>query len=63
VAKYLKLDIKAVQGLDGEIDESKSIVEPEKALYVLGDKGERLPANAIHGFDEMQKVFNKATGH
>jgi dienelactone hydrolase len=63
MAKYLKLDIKAVQGADGEIDESKSAVEPEKALYVFGDKGERLPANAVNGFDEMQKVFNKATGH
>lgn len=63
MAKYLKLDIKAVQGADGEIDESKSMIEPEKGLYVFGDKGERLPANAIHGFDEMQKVFNKATEH
>ncbi len=63
MAKYLKLDIKAIQGADGEIDESKSVVEPEKNLYVFGDKGERLPANAIHGFDEMVKVFNKVTGH
>ncbi|WP_448698377.1 alpha/beta hydrolase family protein [Mucilaginibacter sp. AW1-3] len=63
MAKYLKLDIKAVQGADGEIDETKSAIEPEKALYVFGDKGERLPANAIHGFDEMQKVFNNATRH
>jgi len=62
MAKYLKLDIKTIQGVDGEIDESKSIVEPEKNLYVFGDKGERLPTNAIHGFDEMVKVFNKATG-
>jgi hypothetical protein len=62
MAKYLKLDIKNIQGADGEIDESKSIVEPEKALYVFGDKGERLPVNAIHGFDAMQKVFDKATG-
>jgi len=62
MAKYLKLDIKTIQGNDGEIDESKSAIEPEKALYVFGDKGERLPANAIKGFDEMQKVFNKVTG-
>ncbi|OCX53055.1 acetylxylan esterase [Mucilaginibacter sp. PPCGB 2223] len=63
MAKYLKLDIKAVQGADGEVDETKSAIEPEKALYVFGDKGERLPANAVHGLDEIQKVFNKSTGH
>ncbi|WP_246001729.1 dienelactone hydrolase family protein [Mucilaginibacter gracilis] len=61
MAQHLSLDIKAVEDADGNIDETKSTVEKEQALYVFGDKGERLPANAIHGFEQMQKVFNEAT--
>ena len=38
---------------------SKVTIEKENALYVFGDKGERLPANAIHGFDNMVKIFDK----
>lgn len=63
MAKYLNLDLKAVQDANGEIDESKASVEKEQALYVFGDHGERLPANAIKGFDEMEKVFNIPTGN
>jgi dienelactone hydrolase len=63
MAKNLGLNIKAIQGAQGDIDESKSVVEDEKALYVFGDKGERLPVNAIHGFDNMVKVFDKATAN
>lgn len=61
MATNLGLDIKAIEDTNGEIDESKSTVEPEQALHVFGDKGERLPANAIHGFEQMVKVFDKAT--
>jgi dienelactone hydrolase len=63
MAKNLGLDIKAVQDASGNIDETKSTVEKNPAMYVFGDKGERLPANAIHGIDEMQKVFDKATAN
>ncbi|MBW4889030.1 acetylxylan esterase [Mucilaginibacter sp. HMF5004] len=59
MAKNLGLDIKTISDATGNIDESKSAVEDEKALYVFGDKGEHLPANAIHGFDNMLKVFDK----
>ncbi|MDB5192904.1 MAG: acetylxylan esterase [Segetibacter sp.] len=41
-------------------DESKVTIEKETALYVFGDKGERLPANAVKGFDEVTKVFEQA---
>jgi hypothetical protein len=61
LAQNLGLNIKAIEDQNGNIDESKSTVEKEQALYVFGDKGERLPANAIHGFDQMKKVFDQAT--
>ena len=41
-------------------DESKVTIEKETALYVFGDKGERLPANAIKGFDKVTEVFEQA---
>ena len=39
---------------DGQPDESGVVIEEEKLLYVFGDKGERLPANAVHGFAELE---------
>lgn len=57
MAKYLNLNIKAIQNDSGRIDESKITIEPEMAMYVFGDKGELLPANAIHGFENLEKVF------
>ncbi len=57
MAKYLNLNIKAIQNDSGRIDESKITIEPELAMYVFGDKGELLPANAIHGFENLEKVF------
>jgi sugar phosphate isomerase/epimerase len=44
----------------GKIDESKVTIEPEQALYVFGDHGEKLPSNAIHSFDELKKLFEAA---
>lgn len=60
LAQNLGLDIKAIEDASGNIDESKSAVEKEQVLYVFGDKGERFPANAIHGFEQAVKVFNNA---
>jgi hypothetical protein len=54
IAKYFKLDTT-------KIDESKVTIEPEKAMYVFGDNGEKLPANAIKGFEQLQQVFEQAT--
>lgn len=52
MTKYLGLDA-------GKIDESKCTIEPETALYVFGEKGERLPANAIKGFAALEALFVK----
>lgn len=52
MAKYLQLDA-------GKIDESKVTIEKEQALYVFGDKGERLPAHAIHGFEQLEKIWKR----
>lgn len=57
MAKYLNLNIKAIQNDSGRIDESKITIEPEQAMYVFGDKGEKLPAHAVHGFENLEKVF------
>jgi hypothetical protein len=57
VAQYFNLDIKKIQDASGKIDESKVTIEKEQAMYVFGDNGEQLPANAIKGFDNLVKVF------
>lgn len=61
LAKNFHLDLKALQDKDGNIDESHVTVEKELAMYVFGDKGEKLPPTAIHGFDQLEKVFAAAT--
>lgn len=53
MAKYLGLDLKAA-------DESKITIEKAPALYVFGDKGERLPSTAIHGFTQLEQVWKTA---
>ena len=57
MAKYLNLNINAIQSNSGLIDESKVTIEPEQAMYVFGDKGEFLPVYAIRGFEKLEKVF------
>ena len=59
MAKYLGLDIKAIQDASGHIDESAITIEDERAMYVFGDTGQFLPVNAIHGFENLQLMFNK----
>jgi sugar phosphate isomerase/epimerase len=53
------LNLKSIQDAAGKIDESKITIEPEQALYVFGDKGERLPAHAIKGFENLEEVFEE----
>jgi dienelactone hydrolase len=60
VAKNFQLNIHAIEDKSGHIDESKVTIEKEPAMYVFGDKGEKLPVNAIKGFNELQKVFAAA---
>ena len=62
MAKHLGLNLKAIQDANGKIDESKITIEKESLLYVFGEKGELLPANAIMGFENLEKVFKNAIG-
>jgi dienelactone hydrolase len=57
LAKNFHLDIKNIQGKDGQFDESHVTIEKEPMMYVFGDKGEKLPADAIHGFGDLEKVW------
>jgi hypothetical protein len=59
VAQQFKLNIDAVKGTDGKVDESKVTIEKYPAQYVFGANGEHLPKNAIHGFGELEKLFTK----
>lgn len=53
LAKHFQLDLKKVQNKEGKIDESTCTIEPFPALYVFGEKGERLPANAVKKFEDI----------
>jgi len=57
MAKHLKLDSTKVFNTNGEIDESAITIEPMNALKVFGDNGEKLPANAIRSFHDLEKLF------
>jgi len=57
MAKYLNLNIKAIQNDSGSIDESKIIIEKMEDMYVFGDKGQLLPAHAVMGFENLEKLF------
>jgi len=47
-------------GLDAsKLDESKVTIEPEVAMHSFGEKGEKMPANAIREFAQVEKFFNK----
>jgi hypothetical protein len=63
MAKHLRLNLSAIQSESGKIDESKITVEPDQALYVFGDQGERLPAHAIKGFEDLEKLWSKLQTH
>lgn len=59
IAKHFHCDLTAIKDQTGKIDESKATIEPETALYVFGEHGEKLPANAIHGYDQLKALFEK----
>lgn len=59
IARHFNLDIKSIENKDGKIDESKVTIEKEPQMYVFGEHGEKLPANAIKGFDNLQAEFNQ----
>lgn len=57
IAKHFHLDIKKVQDKEGRIDESGVIIEKYPAMYVFGEKGEGLPANAVKDFAQLEAMF------
>jgi hypothetical protein len=47
-------------GLDAsKLDESKVTIEPEEVMHSFGEKGEKMPTNAIREFAQVEKFFNK----
>ncbi|MDB5148185.1 MAG: acetylxylan esterase [Mucilaginibacter sp.] len=60
IAKNFHLDINKIKDSKGNFDDEKVTIEKEAEMYVFGDKGEKLPANAIKGFDQLEKVFAQA---
>lgn len=52
IADKFKLDL-------GKADESKIVIENDTALYVFGEKGEKLPANALKSFDAITQAFEQ----
>lgn len=57
IGRQFRLDLSKVKDKEGRIDESKVTIEPATALYVFGEHGEKLPANAIRNYDELKKMF------
>ncbi|MGB8195265.1 MAG: TIM barrel protein, partial [Chitinophagaceae bacterium] len=60
VAEQFGLDLKKIRNTQGEIDESKIVIEADSLLYVFGAKGEKLPANALKSFDAIKNSFESA---
>src|SRR5690606_1580367 len=59
MAKHLGLNMNAILDRNGNIDESDITIEKKTDMYVFGEKGERLPAHAVMGFDNLRKVFEE----
>ena len=59
MAKYLGLDLSKVKDENGNIDESTCVVEPYENLFVFGDKGEKLPANALKDINKLYALFGE----
>ncbi|ULT41352.1 acetylxylan esterase [Niabella defluvii] len=59
MAKNLNLNLAAIEK-NGQIDESGITIEKMTDMYVFGDKGEKLPAHAVKGFANLEKVFAAA---
>jgi len=57
LVRHFGMDDRGLKQADGEYDESGCTVEEEHALYAFGEKGEHLPANAIKGYENLEKLF------
>lgn len=60
VEKYLELDSPKVFTKEGQLDESAITIESLEQLKVFGTNGEKLPFNALEGFDQLERVFQEA---
>lgn len=58
-AAQLGLDLEKIKNKAGEIDESKIVIEDEKALLVFGEDGKELPAHAIKNVEELYRLMNR----
>ncbi len=61
-AKHLGLDGSKVFDNEGNLDESAITVEEADAMKIFGKDGEKLPENAVKGFDQLKAVFYRETG-
>ncbi len=57
MAKQLSLDLNLIKNTAGEIDESFVTIEKEPMMYVFGINGEHLPAKAVKGFENAERLF------
>lgn len=57
LAQHFKLDTKGLRSEAGEYDESGCTVERKEALYTFGTNGEKLPAHAVRGYENLEKLF------
>ncbi|MCX2480446.1 acetylxylan esterase [Pedobacter sp. MC2016-15] len=57
LVEHFALNTAKVKDAKNQYDESPVRVEEASALYVFGKNGENLPANAIKGFDQLEKLF------
>jgi hypothetical protein len=63
IAKHFALDTTKLLDAAGNFNEHGITIEKENAMYVFGDKGQNLPANAIHGYDKLEAIFNDLKRH
>ncbi|MGV8092603.1 MAG: alpha/beta hydrolase family protein [Mangrovibacterium sp.] len=57
MARHLGLDTSKVRDSSGRFDESPVIVQKRGDMLVFGSNGEKLPAHAIHGLEQLKKLF------
>lgn len=57
LAQHFQLTTKGLRSETGEYDESGCTIEDKEALYTFGANGENLPAHAIKGYENLEKLF------
>lgn len=55
--EHFKLNPKSLKNGNGNYDESSVTIEKMDALYTFGPNGEKLPKNAIRGYENLEKLF------